>query len=444
MDYHETSTTGATGFADGNKRWTKKDLVLLEIPAGAMMNVSPVGQEGDVQVEVQSGRRLRQAAKPEEEVEHQPIFREMLVMYSLDQHNKEKHQSEGEDRRKDQISRQEKMQWSLFLFILMGQSFFFTCHLYVYHFIGENKTWDKAQKYCREKYTDLATVSNMTDMERLRKSTETLTEAWIGLHSYPGKDNRTWYWSLPGLEFNENQTRWDSGEPNDKETKQFNKSFHLINFKLTWPQAQRYCRVNHTDLVSGLDQLDDDSVKNESDVWIGVFRDTWRWSDGRNFSFRNWEYVEDLVDGQSIKTCATTVLNRAGKWSSADCNEEKPFFCYDDKLILINESKTWVEALNYCRKKHYDLVSITNLDEQRWIQERVKKASTESVWLGLRYTCTLDFWFWVSDEVVSYTNWASGVECDDCDMSAVMEREGRNQWFKKPDNETFNFICSKN
>uniref|UniRef100_A0A7N6AIS1 C-type lectin domain-containing protein n=1 Tax=Anabas testudineus TaxID=64144 RepID=A0A7N6AIS1_ANATE len=93
--------------------------------------------------------------------------------------------------------------------LFLGQSFFCTCHLYVYHFIGENKTWD-----------------------------------------------------------------------------------------------ERYCRVNHTDLVSGLDQLDDDSVKNESDVWIGVFRDTWRWSDGRNFSFRNWEYVEDLVDGQT------------GKWSS--------------------------------------------------------------------------------------------------------------------------------
>uniref|UniRef100_A0A3Q1I901 C-type lectin domain-containing protein n=1 Tax=Anabas testudineus TaxID=64144 RepID=A0A3Q1I901_ANATE len=373
------------------------------------------------------------------------------------------------------------MQWSPFLFILMGQSFFFTCHLYVYHFIGENKTWDEAQKYCRENYTDLATVSNMTDMERLRKSTETLTEAWIGLHSYPGKDNRRWYWSLPGLEFNDNQTRWNSGEPNDyrgqencvlihelsnqnqnwsdfpcntnhqffcySETKQFNKSFHLISSMMTWPQAQRYCRENHTDLVSGLDQLDDKEFKtaimSEDHLWIGVFRDTWRWSDGTNFSFRNWEYVEDLVDGQSDKKCATTVLNRAGKWSSADCNEKKPFFCYDDKLILINESKTWVEALNYCREKHYDLVSITNLDEQRWIQERVKKASTEFVWLGLRYTCTLDFWFWVSDEVVSYTNWASGVESDDCDMSAVMERGGRNQWFKKPDNETFNFICSK-
>uniref|UniRef100_A0A3Q1JMU7 C-type lectin domain-containing protein n=1 Tax=Anabas testudineus TaxID=64144 RepID=A0A3Q1JMU7_ANATE len=211
------------------------------------------------------------------------------------------------------------------------QSFFFTCHLYVYHFIGENKTWDEAQKYCRENYTDLARVSNMTDMERLRKSTETLTEAWIGLHSYPGKYNRTWYWSLPGQEFNENQTRWDSGQPDDH-------GGHLENCALInnekWSDFP--CNDKHQficyNLVSGLHQLDDDSVKNESDVWIGVFRDTWRWSDGRNLSFSNWEYVEDLVDGQSNKTCATTVLNRAGKWSSADCNEEKPFICYDGEF----------------------------------------------------------------------------------------------------------------
>ncbi|GLD64722.1 snaclec stejaggregin-B subunit beta-1-like protein [Lates japonicus] len=73
-----------------------------------------------------------------------------------------------------------------------------------------------------------------------------------------------------------------------------------------------------------------------------------------------------------------------------------------DKVILINQSKTWVEALYYCRENHYDLVSITNLNEQRWVQERAKKANTSYVWLGLRYTCALDFWFWVNDEAVRW------------------------------------------
>ncbi|KAK2862941.1 hypothetical protein Q5P01_002474 [Channa striata] len=111
-----------------------------------------------------------------------------------------------------------------------------------------------------------------------------------------------------------------------------------------------------------------------------------------------------------------------------------------DTFRLINKNKTWVEALNYCREKYHDLVSITSLDEQRWIQDRAKNASSPYVWLGLRYSCTLDFWFWVNDEKISYTNWGPN-KTDECDMSAAMETGGKNEWFIKPDNEEYNFIC---
>ncbi|GLD57316.1 snaclec stejaggregin-B subunit beta-1-like protein [Lates japonicus] len=209
----------------------------------------------------------------------------------------------------------------------------------------------------------------------------------------------------------------------------------------TWPQAQNYCRENHTDLVSGVHQLEEFKTGGESanEVWIGLFRDTWRWSDESSFSFRSW----DLDDDERNKKCAMTVLDRSRRWSSDECNKKNPFFCYEDKVILIKESKTWVEALYYCRENHYDLVSVTNLNEQRWVQEKAKKASTPFVWLGLRYTCTLGFWFWVSDEAVRYKNWASDGVMDDCDMSGAMDTGGQHKWFRKPDNETFNFICSK-
>ncbi|XP_067378787.1 macrophage mannose receptor 1-like [Channa argus] len=363
------------------------------------------------------------------------------------------------------------MQWNLFLLILTGQCSLFTCGHYDYHFIKENKTWDEAQKYCKENYTDLATVSNMTDMKRLINSIESQDEAWIGLHSYPGKKNRTWYWSLPGVEYMENKDDWGKGQPDDNqghfencallidrkwhdfpctdsykficynETNQSNKTCHVISDKLSWSQAQSYCRVNHTDLIRGLDQLDH-CAESGSYMWIGLFRDTWRWSDGSSFSFRYWESLStnDLVDGQGDKKCATTVLNRAGKWSFDDCNNTKPFICYSE-FFLIKQNKTWVEALNYCRENHHDLVSITNLDEQSWVQERAKNASSLYVWLGLHYSCTLDFWFWVNDNRVNYTNWAPNKNSDDCDMSAAMEKAGQNQWFKQPDNKRFNFIC---
>ncbi|KAK2862937.1 hypothetical protein Q5P01_002470 [Channa striata] len=366
------------------------------------------------------------------------------------------------------------MEWSLSLLVLMGQCSFITCQLYDYYFIKENKTWDEARMYCRKNYTDLATVSNMTDMKRLINSTYSEDEAWIGLHSYPGNETRTWHWSLPGVKFDESKKNWSSGEPNDNpfpqncaiinkdlawidescnkehyflcynENRTSNNKVYCIKEQKTWPEAQNYCRVNHTDLVSGLDQLHvcDGCDQPGSYVWIGLFRDTWRWSDGSSFSFRYWESLSDnnMVDGQSKKTCATTVLNRAGRWSFDNCSNEKPFICYDDKVILINENKTWVEALNYCREKYHDLVSITSLDEQRWIQDRAKNASSPYVWLGLRYSCTLDFWFWVNDEKISYTNWSPN-KTDECDMSAAMETGRKNQWVTKPDNEEHNFIC---
>ncbi|XP_067436988.1 snaclec 5-like [Thunnus thynnus] len=138
-----------------------------------------------------------------------------------------------------------------------------------------------------------------------------------------------------------------------------------------------------------------------------------------------------------------TMLDKTGRWKTDDCCEKKSFFCYDDKVILIRENKTWEEALYYCRENHRDLVSITNLHQQRWVKERAKKADSPYIWLGLRYTCTLDFWFWVSDEVVSYKNWASPGQKDECDMSGAMDRGGKHKWFSQHDNKKYNFICSK-
>ncbi|XP_015243720.1 PREDICTED: lithostathine-1-beta-like, partial [Cyprinodon variegatus] len=175
---------------------------------------------------------------------------------------------------------------------------------------------------------------------------------------------------------------------------------------------------------------------------FGLFRDTWRWSDGSSFSFRHWN---DQLNNQKYNTdrCAVAVFDDEGRWKNDSCDQKKPFICYDDKVILVKENKTWEDALYYCRDHYHDLVTITSLDEQRWIQEKAKKASTDYVWMGLHYACTLDFWFWVSDEVVRYKNWASGEPVDDCDMSGAMETGGGLKWRKINDLEEFNFICSK-
>lgn len=117
-------------------------------------------------------------------------------------------------------------------------------------------------------------------------------------------------------------------------------------------------------------------------------------------------------------------------------------FFLTDKTILIKEKRIWEEALSYCRTYYSDLVSITNPSDQRWVKKKVTQALTTHVWLGQRYTSTLGFWFWVSDQTVQYANWAQDVKTDQCDMSGAMDRDGKHQWFSKPDTEMYNFVCS--
>uniref|UniRef100_A0A3B3DZY6 C-type lectin domain-containing protein n=1 Tax=Oryzias melastigma TaxID=30732 RepID=A0A3B3DZY6_ORYME len=93
-----------------------------------------------------------------------------------------------------------------FLFKLVGT-------LHEYHFVDQNKTWTEAQQHCRDKYTDLATVSSMVDIDRLRKINSENKHVWIGLFNQTGT-NAISHWSLPGLQFNESQAKWNIGEPN--------------------------------------------------------------------------------------------------------------------------------------------------------------------------------------------------------------------------------------
>uniref|UniRef100_A0A8C9XE86 C-type lectin domain-containing protein n=1 Tax=Sander lucioperca TaxID=283035 RepID=A0A8C9XE86_SANLU len=80
--------------------------------------------------------------------------------------------------------------------LLSGQCSSIGSQLYEYHFIKYEKTWKAAQEYCTKNHSDLATVSNETDMQRLQRHPQYRSGAWIGLQ-------RDWRWSQPRVKFNE-------------------------------------------------------------------------------------------------------------------------------------------------------------------------------------------------------------------------------------------------
>ncbi|XP_047671909.1 C-type mannose receptor 2-like [Tachysurus fulvidraco] len=136
--------------------------------------------------------------------------------------------------------------------------------------------------------------------------------AWIGLYN----DFNSWRWSLDDLPLkNITLRKWSSGEPNNANGDQscvyinylgkwFDEScidikpvicFNANNSgadrfvsvsspQMSWTEAQTYCRTFHTDLASALNQTDNDLLQqmanDQGASWIGLFRDTWKWSDG--------------------------------------------------------------------------------------------------------------------------------------------------------------------
>ncbi|XP_059381416.1 macrophage mannose receptor 1 [Carassius carassius] len=63
-----------------------------------------------------------------------------------------------------------------------------------YHFVSESKTWTEAQRYCRQNYSDLATIDNMEEMNRLINTVNGSYSgsAWIGLYD----DVNSWRWTM--------------------------------------------------------------------------------------------------------------------------------------------------------------------------------------------------------------------------------------------------------
>ncbi|XP_066537357.1 snaclec 27-like [Hoplias malabaricus] len=169
---------------------------------------------------------------------------------------------------------------------------------------------------------------------------------------------------------------------------------------------------------------------------------TWVWSDGSNSSYRDW-YPGEPSNGPG-EDCVQLWKNN--QWNNAYCSNPNAFVCYKSPLTLVNETKTWKDALNYCRTQHVDLVSVHNETIQQWVKIAVNYSSTANVWLGLRHTCTSNFWFWVSGESLCYQNWApgNGTGLEDCtggERSGAIQ-SGSKQWISLSQNQKLNFICT--
>ncbi|XP_048039564.1 macrophage mannose receptor 1-like isoform X2 [Megalobrama amblycephala] len=352
-----------------------------------------------------------------------------------------------------------------FILLLIALCSVSECVQRQYYYISEAKNWTEAQRYCREKYTDLATVDNMNDMNEVKSvSAKANNYVWIGLQR-TSVDKWQWSSGEPALYLN-----WSTGQPDNghecavMKNGQWNDypcsnsqtficnnmstGLVFVSEQKNWREAQSYCRQNHIDLVSVRNQNENQQLQQfindnhiSGDVWIGLFRVSWQWSDQSDSSFRYWRSGEP-----GNEDCVAITDGTLRDWNDSPCYMPYPFVCHKDKLILIKEKLTWSEALRYCRQNHVDLVSVHSEEIQREVMNVVKWPSTKLVWLGLRHSCTVGLWFWVSGQTVCYQNWAidDSENCDSAVRSGAVQSGGDQRWISRPETDRLNFICSRN
>lgn len=108
-------------------------------------------------------------------------------------------------------------------------------------------------------------------------------------------------------------------------------TFFITSTPMTWPEAQSFCRTHHTDLASVKNMTENQRVKSmvpaRQKVWIGLFREPWKWLDGSNSSFRYWKETEP-TNGDIPEQCVAADFSKLGKWEDWPCKERFAFVCY--------------------------------------------------------------------------------------------------------------------
>ncbi len=109
----------------------------------------------------------------------------------------------------------------------------------------------------------------------------------------------------------------------------------LIRENKSWSDALNYCRLYHTDLATIENQDENTKLQllltdqNVDSAYIGLYRNTWKWSDQSSSVFRAWKFSEPN-NFKGNEFCAQlSVLN--AQWNDVSCSFKLRYVCSTGK-----------------------------------------------------------------------------------------------------------------
>uniref|UniRef100_A0A8C1UFD4 C-type lectin domain-containing protein n=1 Tax=Cyprinus carpio TaxID=7962 RepID=A0A8C1UFD4_CYPCA len=221
----------------------------------------------------------------------------------------------------------------------------------------------------------------------------------------------------------------------------------LVKERMTWEDAQKYCREHHYDLSTvneeEAQQISTNPENNDQYFWLGlhmISNNQWSWSGGEDQNIDYW----DAGEPSGVHEKCGSVSSYTAKLHNVLCSKYFPFYCMEVfEPILVQQNKTWDESLNYCRQNYNDLVSLSSQIYMEAVINKTLTSQTAYVWTGLRFMA--GHWFWVSGDDLQYKAWSvdGEIQCPAGNLRCgALDREEK-LWKPTDCEERHNFLCLK-
>lgn len=334
-------------------------------------------------------------------------------------------------------------------------------------------TWSEAKDACKNNHKGLAVIPNWPlNLNATYLLYPNIDAAWIGL--FKDTDN-TWKWSNGDLLTYYNWATsylcavMDStGYWRDTSCFDMNPfvcsgrnnsilEYKLIKEKKIWKDAQSHCKMLSMNLAMVPDQAENTRLFNYIKVtggfsgdnlyfWIGLYNFPWYWIEAlpRYIDIPKWNSMQpDNLNfrNETIHSQSCVAL-KDDEWYDEGCIDPHPFFCsvMVRSMILVSEPKTWEEALDHCRDRYVDLVSLVSEGEQVVALRKIQGDQNGYVWIGLRFLA--GSWFWVNEDSLKYQSWLDD-ESQQCPLQYRCGALGvaSEKWEPRSCEEKLNFLC---
>lgn len=126
--------------------------------------------------------------------------------------------------------------------------------------------------------------------------------------------------------------------------------FILTPNPMNWLSAQTFCRTTYTDLARVRNQQENDLLQATAagqQVWLGLQRMFWRWSDGSEPSFIPWD-LSALLSGDLFDVGAVEISTNPLGLVQRHYTDLQPFICYSgNHLFFLFICKSILTAIKH-------------------------------------------------------------------------------------------------